>query len=174
MATVRRASLADADAIGRVHVRAWQAAYRGVMPDRFLDELDPAQRAAMWRDRLRGDDPSVETLVAIDGGAVVGFAVAGVARDDDAEGIGELHAINLTPAAWGRGIGSQLLDAAEAGLRARGYDAAMLWVARDNDRACRFYEEHGWTADGAERTGEVLGAVVDEVRYRKQLFDHAA
>lgn len=174
MATIRRATFADADAIGRVHVRAWQAAYRGVMPDRFLDGLDPAQRAAMWRERLRHDEESVDTLVAIDAGAVVGFAVAGSARDEDAGGAGELHAINLTPEAWGRGIGSELLAASEDVLGAHGYDEAFLWVARDNDRARSFYEQHGWVADGGERTAEVLGARVDEVRYRKRLWDEAA
>ncbi len=40
---IRAAEPADAAALGRVHVRAWQAAYPGVMPDDFLDGLDPVQ-----------------------------------------------------------------------------------------------------------------------------------
>ncbi len=169
MATVRRATLADADAIGRVHVEAWQAAYRGVMPEAFLDGLDPAQRAERWRERLRAADPAVDVLVVIDSGAVAGFAVAGSSRDDDAGAAGELRAINLTPAAWGRGLGSALLRAAEDALVARGYRDATLWVAHANQRARRFYEHHGWSADGRERQEQVLGATVDEVRYRRAL-----
>ena len=37
---IRLAQLGDAERIGAIQVRAWQAAYRGVMPDTYLDELD--------------------------------------------------------------------------------------------------------------------------------------
>jgi hypothetical protein len=36
---VRAAVLDNACARGRLHVRAWQAAYRGQMPDAYLDDL---------------------------------------------------------------------------------------------------------------------------------------
>jgi len=45
--TIRLASVDDADAVSEVHVRAWQSAYRGVMPDDYLDGLqaqEPATR----------------------------------------------------------------------------------------------------------------------------------
>jgi hypothetical protein len=44
--TVRHATVGDAPALGRVHVRAWQAAYRGHKPDDYLDGLRPEERAA--------------------------------------------------------------------------------------------------------------------------------
>ena len=37
-----------------------------------------------------------------------------------------------------------------------------------NARARRFYEIAGWVADGSERTGEVFGITVPEVRYRRR------
>jgi hypothetical protein len=46
--TIRRATVQDAPALGRLHVRAWQAAYRGQMPDDYLDGLRPEERAAGW------------------------------------------------------------------------------------------------------------------------------
>ena len=39
MVTVRLATAADVPAMGRLHVRAWQAAYRGHVPDDYLDGL---------------------------------------------------------------------------------------------------------------------------------------
>ena len=53
MVTVRRGRVADAPAMGRLHVRAWQAAYRGHMPDDYLDGLRAAERAA-GRERTLG------------------------------------------------------------------------------------------------------------------------
>jgi hypothetical protein len=44
----------------------------------------------------------------------------------------------------------------------------VLWVLAGNARARRFYEIAGWVADGAERTSEVFGATVSEVRYRRR------
>ncbi|HEY1808803.1 MAG TPA: hypothetical protein VGG42_09585 [Acidobacteriaceae bacterium] len=38
---LRLAEPPDAMAAARVHVRSWQAAYRGLMPDAFLDQLRP-------------------------------------------------------------------------------------------------------------------------------------
>ena len=42
---VRDATADDADAIGYVHVAAWKAVYRGLLPASFLESLDPAARA---------------------------------------------------------------------------------------------------------------------------------
>lgn len=46
--SIRPASADDTAALGQVHVRAWQAAYGGVMPDGYLDGLDATERSAMW------------------------------------------------------------------------------------------------------------------------------
>ncbi len=168
MATVRPARIDDAAAMGRVHVRAWQVAYRGQMPDEYLDGLSTEDRAKMWSNALARRDDSRPTLVAIDHDEqVVGFAAVGPAAD--APGTGELYAINIDPHRWGRGYGRALLATAEVELASLGYSEAVLWVLPGNMRARRFYEAAGWTTDGAERTTEVLGVVVSEIRYRRGL-----
>jgi hypothetical protein len=44
--TIRAATVADATAIGEVHVRSWQAAYAGLIPADFLARLSAESRAA--------------------------------------------------------------------------------------------------------------------------------
>lgn len=51
---VRLADPDDALGIGTVHVVSWQAAYRGVVAQDYLDSLDPAQRGENWRRYLNG------------------------------------------------------------------------------------------------------------------------
>jgi GNAT superfamily N-acetyltransferase len=165
--TVRRATVQDASAIGRLHVRAWQAAYRGQMPDDYLDGLRPEDRAATWERGLRRDRERDPILVAERDGRVVGFAAVGPAGDPD--GAGELYAINVDPDHWGTGAGRALLAAAQAELARLGHPEAVLWVLPGNHRARRFYEVAGWSDDGARRTSEVLGVMVPEVRYRRRL-----
>jgi hypothetical protein len=53
---VRAATAADAPAMGQLVVRAWQAAYRGQMPDDYLNDLRAEERAAYWDSVLRRED----------------------------------------------------------------------------------------------------------------------
>jgi ribosomal protein S18 acetylase RimI-like enzyme len=136
---IRPAQPSDVDRIGTIHVLAWQAAYRDVMPDAYLDGLDPADRAGMWRRFLEAEPPGQHLDVVLDaGGGVAGFASYGPANDGEA-GTGELYAINLDPAAWGHGLGGALLDHVAAALRDHEFGQAVLWVEPSNARARAVY-----------------------------------
>jgi ribosomal protein S18 acetylase RimI-like enzyme len=167
---IRDAVVADADAMGRLHVRAWQSAYRGVMPDEYLDGLQVNDRVEMWRARLsRSDLPPL--LIASVVGAVVGFAAFGAEHTTSSPpSCGELYAMNLDPDFWGQGIGRVLLGRVTEGLQAMGYDEAVLWVVPENERARALYESEGWVADGGITTEEILGVTVTDIRYRKSLL----
>lgn len=59
VARIRRATAQDATRIAEVHVLSWKSAYRGMMPQAHLDDLDPAarcrdRRAATATERPRG------------------------------------------------------------------------------------------------------------------------
>ena len=169
---VRRAGPADAAAIAVVHVRSWQGAYRGMLPQEYLDGLDPADRTERWRRSLeRNNWPAAGAIVAISHGQVAGFAYLGPARDIDAGGsrVGEINAIYVLPDAWGTGLGRGLMTAALSELAAGGYEAALLWVLESNARARRFYALAGWTADGSAKQDDIAGTPVTEVRYRRPL-----
>lgn len=176
---VRRAVPGDARWMGSIHVAAWRAAYRGVMPDEYLDGLDEQEIAAVWRERLVSGlsdrapaGVASSTLVAELDGRVVAMAAVGPDRShpDDAS-TGELWMLNADPAAWGTGAAVALHRVACDELAARGYGGAALWVVEENARARRFYEREGWTDDGETKTELIGGAVVSEHRYRRPLSD---
>lgn len=170
MVTVRLANSGDADAIGRVQVETWHAAYEGLMPDEAIAGFDVERRQQMWREGLaREPQPGSATLVAELDGEVVGFASVGRSRDEETENEGELYAIYLQPACWNRGIGRALIERAEESMRASGFERALLWVLEGNARGERFYRAAGWTADGTSKEDDFQGATVIEVRYRKVL-----
>jgi ribosomal protein S18 acetylase RimI-like enzyme len=166
---IRDALPADAEAMGRLHVRAWQAAYRGIMPDPYLDGLDADERVSMWADRL-GRPNLPPLLVATQAGSVVGFAAFGAERTSgDPTGAGELYAMNLDPDWWGCGIGRNLLRRTTSSLTQLGFAEAVLWVLPDNVRARTLYESEGWTADGGTETEQILGVTVTDIRLRRTL-----
>jgi len=108
-------------------------------------------------------------LLAEDEHDMLGFTVCGESRDPDAtDEVGEVRTIFTVPAAWGRGAGSALMTAALDDLRERGYSEATVWSFADNERANRFYERHGFTRDGSERTEDAWADIL-EVRYRRRL-----
>ena len=169
MVTLRLARADDADAIGRIQVETWRAAYTGLMPEEAVAGFDVESRQRMWREGLgRRPRPGSATFVVEDGGEVVGFASVGASREEDAEREGELYAIYLHPSRWGDGIGRALLQRAEESMRSSGFRRALLWVLAGNERAERFYRAAGWEEDG-EKVEDFQGATVTERRYRKAL-----
>jgi ribosomal protein S18 acetylase RimI-like enzyme len=143
---VRRAAVGDAVAIAVVHVRAWQAAYQGLLPQAYLDGLDPGQRREGW-ERILAETawPQPATLLAEDAEGVVGFTRLCPTRDQDGDPamVGEITCIYLLPAVWGTGIGRQLMQQSLMVLGEAGYQQATLWVLDTNERARRFYEAGG-------------------------------
>jgi ribosomal protein S18 acetylase RimI-like enzyme len=165
---LRHATDKDARSIAEVHVRSWRQAYRGQLPQTFLDSLSVSDRAESWERRLvtapGADRPF---WVAEVGGTVVGFVNTGPSRDDDAQpGTSEIYAIYVHPECWEKGIGTRLLDRAVNDLRRHGYSSATLWCLGSNAQARAFYERARWRADGATKRELVGGIETEEVRYR--------
>ena len=67
---------ADAPAMAALHVRAWRAAYTGIMPDAFLAGLRVEEREAMWRRSLTAPEvaPAERAIfVAEEAGTLLGL-----------------------------------------------------------------------------------------------------
>ncbi len=155
----------DAYDVARVHVRSWQSAYRGLIAQEYLDNLDPEA----WAGRYNFGQVGIgvpSTVVAVDGSTIRGLATTRLCRDADLSDFGELAAIYVDPGYVRTGVGRLLITAARERLRAVGVTAAALWVLDGNVGARRFYQSDGWAFDGTRRSRTWGGAPADEVRYR--------
>ncbi len=161
---IRFATVDDARGIATVHVRGWQAAYRGVFSDDRLASLSIDQRADSWAKWLA--DPKLVTAVDEVADSIVGFVNAGASRDADATpSTGEVTAIYVLPMMLRRGIGAGLLRWVMHESATRGWSRLTLWTLAANAGARAFYEHCGWLLDGAIKREPFAGAVVDQVRF---------
>jgi GNAT superfamily N-acetyltransferase len=161
---IRRAELSDAPAIADVHVRSWQAGYRGFLPDDLLDELSVERRRRDWETWLGSTAESTVTLVADDGDSLAGFCTVAVpARDDDAgPAAGELPALYVDPERWRSGMATRLLAAALDLMRERGCREATVWLLEGNAPALAAYAKHGFAPDGAVKREPVASLAAEE------------
>jgi putative acetyltransferase len=128
---LRPYAASDEDASVALWRRTWQQAY----PD-----IDFTARLAWWRERWRTElVPTCTIMVAETSGAIVGFVTVD-------PGTGYLDQIVVAPEAWGSRTATALLDAAKR-IAPSGVD---LHVNRDNRRAIRFYEKHGFAISGED------------------------
>ena len=136
---VHPVSARDAKAIAEIHVAAWQAAYTDLVPGDYLEKMTLERRLAYWREAIEFSEPQL--LVATKGDQVVGFVGFDRSRDAGTRStVGEIWALYLAPAHWGKGAGLALWDGAREGLKEEGCTQVTLWVLLRNERALRFFE----------------------------------
>ncbi len=150
---IRPATADDKPAIAAIHAASWKTAYRGDLPDAFLDtEVDAAMAAAWaetdWTDGdvvLLAEDPEPFAFIAIWCGP-----------DHPAPYIDNLHTL---PDRRSQGIGGRLMAAARD-LLANGRNGAYLWVLSSNSRATDFYLRLGGVT-GPSEVHDIFGHDVE-------------
>jgi GNAT superfamily N-acetyltransferase len=164
---VRPACLHDAHAIAEVHTRAWQVAYRGLMPDAFLDSLDPVQRAERWREIMGTNcEGGPDGRVAEIEGIVRGFCWFGPSRDDDTAEDWELYAVYVHPSSWRTGLGTALVSGAV--LQRAPSTEWTVWSLSGSKQSSKFYSGHGFRRDGTTTTRDFGGSSLEVVRRRRR------
>jgi putative acetyltransferase len=136
----------DEDAAIELWRRTWQY---------HFPHIDFAARESWWRERWRQELVPVSNIViAEQNGTLTGFVTIDLKTR-------YLDQIVVTPEAWGHGTATALLDEAKR-LSPQGID---LLVNKDNLRAIRFYEKHGF-AYGGEGANPVSGKIVNKMKWR--------
>ena len=161
---IRKAELADAEAIARVRVEGWNRAYGEFIPERLPVSWGLEEQTADWRRQLATRDDGRIHLVALEAGAILAFASGGpplrdeviVAGDTDAY-TAQVYSIYVTPGRYGGGIGTRLLGEMARRLAGAGHANLHLWALELNPFR-RFYPKLGGAvvARGEWKVGDVL------------------
>lgn len=144
--TLRRYAEADEDAAIELWRRTWAT---------HFPHIDFNSRVAWWRERWRQDLVPVTAIVVAECEGVL----AGFMTIDQTSGY--LDQIVVAPEHWGKGIALALLGEAKA-LSPAGIE---LLVNKDNLRAIRFYEKHGFAYAGEDKN-PVSGIAVNRMAWK--------
>ena len=130
---IRRMEPQEADEAARLYVRSWQAGYKGLLPQYYLDLLSPER----WKDSFEGLPGS---FVLTEGGVIAGHSCARPAADEKMPGWGEVHTLYVLPEYRGRGFGTALLEKSDiplgAGRKRPGAQALRkIWLHADRGHA---------------------------------------
>ena len=136
MIELRRAEVADVEAVREIGLKTWPVAYAGLASEEFITD----GLAQWWSPEVvEWGIRNGITLVAAERDDLVGMV--GLGREDDKWVMWKLYVL---PEHQGMGIGKALLDAAIAALP-EGTMELLLDVLVTNEKAIGFYRAQGFT-----------------------------
>ena len=159
---IRTAGVQDLETVSRIHALSWKTAYRGILPDDFLNQLSYRRWVAPLKDMM---EQGLEIRVIEEEEKPFGCITFSAARDQAFAGWGEIVSFHLLLEARGKGYGRLLIQDAVRQLKEKGYSKIYLWVLEKNERARRFYEKNGFSASGAYLDDNIGGKSLKELQY---------
>jgi GNAT superfamily N-acetyltransferase len=140
---IRLAEPKNIPAITRVSTQVWRSSYYDLLPDSFLNAIEPLGAEKIFRESFSSEGSSYFVLLAEDAkGEALGYLDGGRDRIDSKENLGEVYGMYLYEAHQGKGWGKELLQEAFRRFRALGFGQARAWVLREG-KARGFYEKAG-------------------------------
>ena len=149
----------DKNAISRIYEKSWKCAYRGMIPQEYLDSIPEGR----WAEKV--DNPEWSTMVCIENGEYIGTSSFCRSRFEQFPDSGELISIYFLPEYMGKGYGGKLLNIVMEELKKQGFSEVFLWVLEENHRARKFYEKYGFECTHDYLEDCIGGKNLREVRY---------
>lgn len=167
---IRKATLEDANTISNIYALSWKSAYKGIVPQKYLDELKCTFWVSSFQNWINNNILTAQLIYENE--LPVGCIAYGKARDGKFAHWGEIISIYLLPGYFRKGYGQKLLQTALSDMKTDGYEKCYLWVLKENYNARNFYEMNGFICNNDECTCEIMQKQLVDVRYILTLVNH--
>ena len=151
---IRRMEIEDAEAVTDILIKSWRTAYRGIISDEHLDNMDRVTLTDRRRKQYK------DYIVAVFEGRIVGYCwyVNNNSFTNDVPDIDcEVVALYVDPELKRNGLGRQLLLYAIDDLKKQGRKKMIIWCLKENYPSRKFYEKMG---------GEIIGEHTTNIGYK--------
>lgn len=160
---INDSTVQDAETISNIYALSWKVAYQGIVPQRYLDELQNDFWVSAFQNWIRNNTFKVKQVY--ENSIPVGCIVYGKSRDEKLPNWGEIVSIYIHPDYFRKGYGQEILDVALADIKKAGFQNCYLWVLKDNENARKFYEKNGFRCNQDIYNLEIMGKQLTDIRY---------
>ena len=161
---IRKVKVGDANTLAFIQTESWKSAFNRILSKEDLDKYTDMNRAITLYSKLLNDNIGNGFILMINENPHC-IAYWDKTRDDEMEGDAEIICIHSLCDNWGKGYGTEMMNHILRDIKNSGFSKVMLWVFKENHRARKFYEKHGFVL--TEKSKEFSNAI--EVMYCKDL-----
>lgn len=162
---IMKAKQEDAKQIATLIKSGWNAAYKGLISDNFLKNMDIEKMAEGWKDNIEKNQNIYVYKIEDE---VLGIIKFGKSEDTSLVNTGEIYVLYVKPEEKRKGIGEKLLSYAKDEFVKHGYKKMIVWCLKGNIQGSRFYKKMQGKYIG-DREYELKGLKVKEEGYMYEL-----
>ena len=139
---IRNIKKEDIPEVVNIQIRAWRTAYKGIIDDNYLANMNPEEKIKM-REKDYNEN---KFIVAEINNEIVGFCryTDNIEKTPETPKADcELRALYVKPELKHNGIGKKMFQYAVNEFKNMGKTKMVLWCLKDNVLARKFYEKMG-------------------------------
>lgn len=167
---IKKATLKDVGIISNIYALSWKSAYKGMVPQRYLDELRDDNWVLSFKNWIGNNILTAQII--FENEKPVGCIAYGKARDIKFDNWGEIVSIYILPGHLRKSYGQKLLQAAIIDMKETGYENCYLWVLKENISAQKFYAANGFISSKDQCTCEIMQKKLVDIRYILKLNEY--
>ena len=157
----------DSLEIAKLIKAGWNSAYKGIISDEDLYNMDVEKMAEKWKNNIESNS---NIYIYKENDTILGVIRFGKAEDVFTKKIGEIFCLYVKPEEKRKGIGTKLFNIAKNKLIEDGYDKMIIWCLKGNKQGENFYKKCGGNKI-KERDYIVRGVKVKEEGFMFNLKD---
>ena len=164
---IRKGRVEDIEVISSILARSWKVAFKGSVPQEYLDELKEDFWVEFFQKGIAEGQITVQLVY--ENQLPVGCISYGKSRDPKLADWAEIITLYLLPEFFGKKYGKALLDVALTEMKEQGYENVYLWALDENERARKFYEGQGFLWNGDKNIVGIMGKALVNLRYVRKI-----
>ena len=161
---IDKVKIGDENVLAHIQTEAWKEAFSDIISKEDMEKYTDINKAREMYTMILSENIGNGFILSIDGNPHC-IAYFDKSRDDEFKEYAEIICIHSLSSNWGKGYGSIMMEHILKEIKEAGFNKVMLWVFKENNRARKFYEKHGFIL--SDKTKKFCDAI--EVMYCREL-----
>lgn len=161
---IDKVKIGDENILAHIQTESWKEAFSKIISKEDMKKYTDINKAREMYSMLLRKNIGNGFILSIDGNPHC-IAYFDKSRDEEYKDYAEIICIHSLAFNWGKGYGSIMMEYILKEIKEAGFKKVMLWVFKENNRARKFYEKHGFRL--SDKSKEFCDAI--EVMYYREL-----